>query len=261
VLKIEEYLAGVNAGTSAKKMYRSVLSRLNDFLASNKLQLNTESIIKFLTQFKPNLADRYAWVIINYCKWAEAKDVDVNYIARKFRAAFRQSYATLSKDEVEKIIGACYQPHRVILLMAYTYARRIGEVLACRIRGNEVHFTLEKVGGEVSFPITPRIKKELEDCIYIGRCERGESPFKITERAVEIAFQKCLAKARIDARDRRITVHSLRGSRISHLVEQGYPLEQVTKTLRTHTNIQVAYEYYLSQINVDELLGNELKQS
>ncbi len=255
MLKIEEYLANVKAGESAKRMYRSVLSRLNDYLITNGLRLNTESVAKFLSQFKPSLADRYAWVVVNYCKWAGCGDVDVAYIMRRFRAAFRQSYSTLSRDEVERIINACPQPHRVILLMAYTYARRIGEVLTCRIRGSEVHFTLEKIGGEVSFPLTERVRRELDDCIRVGKCMSGEFPFMITTRAVEIAFKKCLAKAGVSENGRRITVHSLRGSRISHLVEQGYPLEQVTKTLRTHTNIQVAYEYYLSQLDVNELLS------
>ena len=253
-LKIDEFMS--RAGSRrARRMYASVLNRLDEFMYRNGFdKVTTEVVARFLSGFSGVAARSYLWVVLAYCREFPGDcNIDDRYLKSRFSSGVGQ-HDVMTRDEVEKILSVCPQPHRAVLTIAYTYARRVGEVTTCRIAGGKVFFTLEKTFDTVSFPLTDRVKSVIEDCVKQGKCVSGERPFVITNEAVRYMFNKCLRQAGISTEGRRLTIHSLRASRITHLVQTGYPLELVIKTLRTHKSIQVAYEYYVGKLNVEDLL-------
>jgi integrase len=253
-LKIDEFVS--RAGSRrARRMYASVLNRLDEFMYRNGFdKVTTEVVARFLSGFSGVAARAYLWVILAYCREFPGDcDVDRRYLVNRFGSGVGQ-HDVMTREEVEKILSVCPQPHKAVLTIAYTYARRVGEVTTCRIVGDKVFFTLEKTFETVSFPLTDRVKAVVEDCVREGKCVSGERPFVITNEAVRYMFNKCLKQSGISTEGRRLTIHSLRASRITHLVQAGYPLELVIKTLRTHKSIQVAYEYYVGKLNVEDLL-------
>jgi len=254
LLKIDEFMSRTSS-RRARRMYASVLNRLDEFMYRNGFdKVTTEVVARFLSGFSGVAARAYLWVVLAYCKEFPGDcDVDERYLKSRFSSGVGQ-HDVMTRDEVEKLLSVCPQPHRAVLTIAYVYARRVGEVTTCRIAGGRVFFTLEKTFDTVSFPLTDRVKAVIDDCVKQGKCVSGERPFVITNEAVRYMFNKCLKMAGISTEGRRLTIHSLRASRITHLVQSGYPLELVIKTLRTHKSIQVAYEYYVGKLNVEDLL-------
>jgi len=253
-LKIDEFVSRTGS-RRARRMYVSVLNRLDEFMYRNGFdKVTTEVVARFLSGFSGVAARAYLWVVLAYCReFPSDCDVDSRYLVNRFGSGVGQ-HDVMTRDEVEKILSVCPQPHKAVLTIAYTYARRVGEVTTCRIVGDKIFFTLEKTFETVSFPLTDRVKAVVEDCMKQGKCVGSERPFVITNEAVRYMFNKCLKMAGINTEGRRLTIHSLRASRITHLVQAGYPLELVIKTLRTHKSIQVAYEYYVGKLNVEDLL-------
>lgn len=254
-LKIDEFVSRISSGR-ARRMYASVLRRLDEFMYRNGFdKVTTEVVARFLSGFSGVAARAYVWVILAYCReFPSDCDVDYKYLVNRFGSGGVGQHDVMTREEVEKLLSVCPQPHKAILTIAYTYARRIGEVTTCRVVGDKIFFTLEKTFETVSFPLTDRVKSVIEECVREGKCVGGERPFVITNEAVRYMFKKCLKMAGINTEGRRLTIHSLRASRITHLVQAGYPLELVIKTLRTHRSVQVAYEYYVGRLNVEDLL-------
>lgn len=254
-LKIDEFVGKI-ANDRSRRVYASVLNRLDEFMYRNGFdKVTTEVVARFLSGFSSVAARVYVWIILSYCReYPSDCDVDYKYLVNRFGSGGVGRHDVMTKEEVDKLISVCPQPHKAILTIAYIYARRIGEVTTCRVVGDRIFFTLEKTFETVSFPLTDRVKSVIEDCVRQGKCVNGERPFIITNEAVRYMFKKCLKQAGISTEGRRLTIHSLRASRITHLVQAGYPLELVIKTLRTHKSVQVAYEYYIGKLNVEDLL-------
>jgi len=156
----------------------------------------------------------------------------------------------LTEEEVARLVEAASSPtYRLIYILMYAYARRLGEVLALR-RGD-----VDLEAGTITFPILKKKVKEvatfeLEPTIRALLAEhmrraRGERLFDVTERAVEVAFKRDCGAAGIEPRGRRLRPHLLRHSRVTHLVDAGVPVETVSKVLARHANVSTTAGFYL----------------
>jgi integrase len=255
VLDIETFVRRAERVYSKPTIERKVkvLRMYDEFLERSKLKPGPDSLALWLDNLKvkPQSLAVYARDVLSYFN-IMMLDVDERKV-RQVKSmippiTFKQP-EILSVDEVRRVIEVSRHPHKVAFALAYTYARRLSEVLACEVdlESNTVTFPIAKRRGSerVSFKLEDWVRDLIVECIEAGKCGRRRL-FKVTGRAVEIAFKKALERARIKADGRRLRFHTLRHARISHLVEMGIPLEIVGKTLAYHVNISTTYQFYVA---------------
>jgi integrase len=255
VLDIETFVRRAERVYSRPTIERKVkvLRMYDEFLERGKLEPGPDSLALWLDSLKvkPQSLAVYARDVLSYFN-IMMLDVDERKV-RQVKSmippvTFRQP-EVLSVDEVRRIMEVSSHPHKVAFALAYTYARRLSEVLACEanLESNTVTFPIAKRrGGErVTFKLEDWIKDLILECVEAGKCGRRRL-FKVTGRAVEIAFKRALKRAGVKANGRRLRFHTLRHARIQHLVEMGVPLEVVGKTLAYHVNISTTYQFYVT---------------
>ena len=259
VLDIETFARRAERVYSRATLERKVkvLRMYDEFLERSGLEPGPESLATWLDSLrvKPQSLAVYARDVLSYFN-IMMLDVDERKV-RQVKSmippiTFKQP-EILTVDEVRRLLEVSNYPHKVAFALAYAYARRLSEVLACEVdlKSNMVTFPIAKrrAGERVTFNLEDWIRDLVLECIGVGKCGRRRL-FKITGRAVEIAFKKALARAGIKPNDRRLRVHSLRHSRVSHLVEAGVPLEVVGKTLAYHVNISTTYQFYVAPTKI-----------
>jgi integrase len=232
------------------------LSLYDRFLEERGLQPGIESLGLWLDELRkrglsPNTIGAYGRDVLSYfdLMMIEVDEKKARMLKRMLPPVRVGKVDVLTKDEVAKLIESTSNlRNKLIYLLCYSYGRRLGEVLAL----TKKDVNLEK--GTITFPILKRKSKEtatyeLEPMIrdllaeYV-RIVKGDKLFPITRRAVEIAFKKDCERAGIRPRGRRLRVHILRHSRVTHLIEDGVPIEVVSKVLARHTNIATTFQFY-----------------
>ena len=259
VLDIEVFVRRAERVYSRATLERKVkvLRMYDEFLERSGLEPGPESLATWLDSLdvKPQSLAVYARDVLSYFN-IMMLDVDERKV-RQVKSmippiTFRQP-EILTVDEVRRLIEVSSHPHKVAFALAYTYARRLSEVLVCEVDldENTVTFPIVKrrAGERVTFNLEDWIRDLVLECIGVGKCGRRRL-FNITGRAVEIAFKKALKRAGIKSNGRRLRFHNLRHSRLTHLVEMGVPLEVVSKTLAYHANISTTYQFYVAPTKV-----------
>jgi integrase len=232
------------------------LSLYDRFLEERGLQPGVESLSLWLDELRrrglsPNTVGAYGRDVLTYFDFMMI-DVDerkVKMLKRTLPPVRVGKVEVLTKDEVAKLIErAGSLRNKLIYLLCYSYARRLGEVLAL----TKEDVDLER--GTITFPILKRKSREtatyeLEPMIrelmreYVKSVE-GSRLFPVTKRAVEMAFKRDCGRAGIKPKGRRLRVHLLRHARVTHLIEDGVPIEVVSKVLARHTNIATTFQFY-----------------
>jgi intein/homing endonuclease/integrase len=219
VLDIETFARRAERVYSRATLERKVkvLRMYDEFLERSGLEPGPESLATWLDSLdvKPQSLSVYARDVLSYFN-IMMLDVDERKV-RQVKSmippiTFKQP-EILTVDEVRRLLEVSNYPHKVAFALAYAYARRLSEVLSCEVdlKSGTVTFPIVKRrGGErVEFKLEDWIKDMIFECVNAGKCG-GKRLFKITGRAVEIAFKKALARAGIKPNDRRLRVHSLR---------------------------------------------------
>ena len=164
----------------------------------------------------------------------------------------------LSREEVQKVLLAVREPRlRVCLTLIYHCGLRVGEAVGLQVRDlhesrtphPRLHVRNGKGGKDRYVPITPGMVKQLRDwwSVHrhpewlfpgpgIGWRERGytavDAARKATQpmsvSAVQLTFRMARAQTGINP---AATVHSLRHSYATHLLEEGVSLRQISQYL------------------------------
>jgi len=170
----------------------------------------------------------------------------------------------LTEEELTSLFGLPLKDnHRLIYSILYEYARREGEVLKIPdydglqwfdidFENNEITFTITKKSSKTlsSYDLTPYLKGELLE----WRKKHPTDPvFKITTRAIQIAFKSACKRAGIklsnpvvnNGRKRRLSPHILRHSRASHIRQKKQAgLDYVSKRLLVHSDVNTTIRFY-----------------
>jgi integrase len=232
------------------------LSLYDRFLEERGLQPGVESLSLWLDELRrrglsPSTIRAYGSDVLSYFDFMmiEVDEKKVRMLKRTLPPVRIGKVDVLTKEEVAKLIeSAGSLRNKLIYLLCYSYARRLGEVLALTKRD----VNLER--GTITFPILKRRSEEtatyeLEPMIrdllaeYV-KAVKGDKLFPITKRAVEIAFKKDCERAGIKPKGRRLRVHLLRHARVTHLIEDGVPIEVVSKVLARHTSVATTFQFY-----------------
>jgi len=258
VIDIETFVSRASSIYSKATLKRKlkVLKMYDKFLEKNNLEPGLDSLAKWMDSLRGKVSDQslgiYVRDIISYFD-IMLMDVDERKLKaiKKMipRISFKQP-DVLTAEEVRRLIEVSEYPYKLIFALAFAYARRLNEVLSCEVdlEKNKIVFPILKRRKEefVEFEIEPWIMEMIEEYIRINKKASQKRLFKISDRAVEIAFKRYCEKIGINTKKRRITFHSLRHSIISILVERGVPIEIIGKVLARHVSISTTYQFYTS---------------
>ncbi len=260
MLNIEEFIRRARAVGLSESTIRynvSVLNRFSKFMEEKHIDsITRSSIIDFISSLNTSKSSipTYLDAIRRYCELMDI-DVDLRGIIKRAQAYVVRRTDSLTVDEVKSIINESTYPYKLIYALMYVYARRLGEVLGATVNGDLIVFPIlkQKPRSTVSYPLTPELTRMINECIALGKCGKDKL-FNVTARAVELHFKRVSLKL-INPNGRRLKPHILRSSRVTHLVESGIPLDEVVKVLTKHRNINIAYQYYLSESNVNDVIN------
>ena len=164
----------------------------------------------------------------------------------------------LSEDEVIKILEAVNNyKHRAILFLIYSGGLRVGEVVRLKLEDIDskrmlIHIKQGK-GRKDRYTILSEIALQMfrkyvsvekpEDWIFPG----GKDNTHITERSVQKIFSKACTKANIK---KHVTVHSLRHSFATHLLEGGTDLRYIQELLGHQSSKTTEIYTHVSKSNI-----------
>lgn len=167
----------------------------------------------------------------------------------------------LTVSEVWSTLNAIQTPHnKAALTLIYLCGLRLGECLTLGVQDvlkseKEIHVHWAKGAKERNIPIsekglvmlrehyrTHRHKSLLFPSLGRGHRDHRHTPSDrpMPSASVQIVFKKALKEVGIQKRN--LSVHSLRHSYATHLLELGVPIEHV-KLLMGHTNLMTTAKY------------------
>lgn len=148
--------------------------------------------------------------------------------------------------------------HYLIFNLLYEFTRRPGEVIQTPaydglkwedidFDNNSITFRILKKGKrvEVTFKLPDYLKEELLEYRQSLLPSRRRGPvFKVKIRAVEYAFERCLKRAKIKTKGRKLSLKIFRHTRITHSEALGIPIGVVSKHMARHSRIETTMRYY-----------------
>ncbi|MDF2892008.1 MAG: integrase [Clostridia bacterium] len=169
----------------------------------------------------------------------------------------------LSQREIIQILKATNnEKHKTILFLVYSAGLRVGEVVRLKLEDIDSSRMLLKVnkgkGSKDRYTLLSQIALEQlrkyyklykpEDWLF-GSSKPGDH---ITERTVQRIFENCCIKAKIS---KDVSVHTLRHSFATHLLESGVDLRYIQELLG-HASTKTTEIYtHVSQKNISDILS------
>jgi site-specific recombinase XerD len=157
----------------------------------------------------------------------------------------------MSPEEIKTLLnGIANVKHRAILMMLYSTGMRLSEIAACKITDIDSKIMRIKVvqgkGLKDRFTIlSEQVLQELRAYYLIYRPKEylfnGQKPgTKYSTRSIQHLMQKALIDMGMGSKN--YTVHTIRHSFATHLVDQGTDLHTV-KELLGHSSMQTTLRY------------------
>lgn len=160
----------------------------------------------------------------------------------------KEDRTVLSQEEIKQLFENCINPHeKAVLSLAYGCGLRVSEMSQCNIedvRMNESILIVPKGKGNKrrTVPMSSGVTKELSDYFFNERIHYNtstEKAFMVNSRGGRMrkyTFNKILQiiikrTKNKEIQEKQISIHNLRHSIATHLIEQGVPLEQVRQFL------------------------------
>lgn len=171
--------------------------------------------------------------------------------------------SVLSQSEVLQILQATNnEKHKTILFLVYSAGLRVSEVVRLKPEDIESARMLVKVnkgkGGKDRYTLLSHIAlDQLRKCYKLYKPEKWLFPGSkdgdhITERTVQKIFENCKAKSKIR---KDASVHTLRHSFATHLLESGVDLRYIQELLG-HASTKTTEIYtHVTQKNISEILS------
>ena len=205
--------------------------------------LTNEDVIKYNNEFilKNKLSASYQNQITNaiklYFKTIKYTKIEIDKIHRPKRAKVLPN--VLSKEEVKAILEAhSNNKHKMMLSLIYSCGLRSGELLALKpihIDSKRNIVLLKNAKGQKDriTPLSPKILemlrtyfKEYRPIIYLFEGQKAGMPYDA--RSLQLVLKQALRKTKIT---KPVTLHWLRHSYATHLLESGTDLRYIQELL------------------------------
>jgi site-specific recombinase XerD len=171
--------------------------------------------------------------------------------------------SVLSRDEVRKIIeNVSNRKYKVIMMVIYSSGLRISELANLKIKdidSGRMQIRIEQGKGKKDryTILSKKVLEELRDYyktyhpkewLFPGKC--GDKPIDVG--MIQKAFREAKEKAGIE---KEVTVHTLRHSFATHLLEQGVNIF-VIKELLGHMSIKTTIKYiHIQKADIDKVVS------
>jgi integrase/recombinase XerD len=165
----------------------------------------------------------------------------------------------LSQDEVTRVLAAVASiKHRALLMTAYAAGLRVSEVASLRIDDIDskrmvIHVQQGKGRKDRYVMLSPRLLAVLREYWKAARPADWLFPGDVPGRPLtEASVQRVCVRAGRDAGlEKHVTVHTLRHSFATHLLEAGTDIRTI-QTLLGHRNLKTTAIYtHVSQVTVE----------
>ncbi|OQA36940.1 MAG: Tyrosine recombinase XerD [Parcubacteria group bacterium ADurb.Bin326] len=238
----------------SQKMIKSYLYYITDFLAKSNKQIRQVSSVD-VRNYLEKLADSGTSASTLNCAYSAMKLYFEKIMHRRFFATIPRAKKekhlpeVLSKDEIIKILACLKSPkHHCIVGLLYGSGLRVGEVVRLRMKDIDLNQMVLRVyqgkGKKDRYTVLPESLKDI-----LSRQQKLKLPddFLFTnprgKHLSEASVQKIVAKAAREAGiNRVVSLHALRHSFATHLLENGTDVRYVQELLG-HANIRTTQIY------------------
>ncbi len=259
-----------------RKTYIKHIKRYLSFI-DKQLDLATEQDIKSYILFlmDEQNSHSYANQAISSIKFLYNDTLEQGQIIKSMARPKKENKLpnVLSFEEVKKILGALdNEKHRAILFLVYSSGLRVGEVVRLTLQDIDskrmlIHVVQGK-GRKDRYTLLSEIAlMELRRYYRLYKPEKwlfpGQNKEKfLTERTVERIFEKACSLARVH---KKVSVHTLRHSFATHLLEGGTDLRFIQELLGHSSSKTTEIYTHVTQKNLsniqsplDKLSSNKL---
>lgn len=242
--KFKNYLKSKRYSENTIKTYLDALRSF--FVFTNKksiAEITNDDVILYNIEFilKHKLSSSYQNQIVNaiklYFKTIQDKSIDIEKVHRPRREKLLPN--VLSKEEIKAILEAHSNiKHRAMLSMIYSCGLRCGELLALKpvhidSKRNIVLLKNSKGKKDRITPLSPKILELLREYyksykpkVYLFEGQTEGNPYD--DRSLQQVLKQALKKANIS---KPVTLHWLRHSYATHLLENGTDLRYIQELL------------------------------
>jgi integrase len=273
VLDIEGFMLRARGVFKTASKMASILRTVDRIMEEKGLkELTPESLNIVLDElvkrgYNPGTVRRYYHCLKTYMEiMMGGYDIwKMKSVARRIPSYYGREPDSLTVEEVRRLLERTpRRDRRIAYALMYAYARRPMEVLGLRWSN------IDLARGFITFPILKKARVEhatfkLEDWILeelkrykleagIEQPRGGGRVFNFTYEALNIGFKTDCARAGIRADGRRLSLHILRRSRITHLRMMGVPLEIVGRFLARHSDPSVTVRHYRAVVEEEARL-------
>lgn len=247
ILALEKFKSFLNSKRYSKSTSKIYLDALKLFLVffntKSIVSITNEDIINFNNQYilKRDLSTSYQNQIVNaiklYFQTIRETQIDIEKIHRPKRE--KKLPNVLSKEEIKKVLEAHSNlKHRTMLSLIYSCGLRCGELLALKpvdIDSKRGIVLIKNAKGKKDriAPLSPKILKMLRDyyAAYKPKTwlfEGQNAGFPYDNRSLQQVLKQALIKSNIN---KPVTLHWLRHSYATHLLENGTDLRYIQELL------------------------------
>lgn len=242
--KFQQWLKSKRYSESTINTYKEALKSFFVFFNTVAIaELTNEDVIKYNNEFilKKQLSASYQNQITNaiklYFKTIKYTKIEIDKIHRPKRAKVLPN--VLSKEEVKTILEAHNNiKHKMMLSLIYSCGLRCGELLALKpihIDSKRNIVVLKNAKGQKDriVPLSPKILEMLRNYYKAFRpttflFEGQTAGMLYDSRSLQLVLKQALKKARIT---KPVTLHWLRHSYATHLLESGTDLRYIQELL------------------------------
>jgi|AntRauTorckE6833_2_1112554.scaffolds.fasta_scaffold00042_71 site-specific recombinase XerD len=225
------------------KGYISQVKQFENYINKDLLDTNQKEIKKYLIYLKltKNNSSSYINQAISAIKFFYKEiypNIDINLNLPRPKKD-KKLPTVLSKQEVYKLINSLDNlKHKAILSLTYSSGLRVSEVVKVKVTDIDsnrglLHIKNGKGKKDRYTIISDKIIKQLRDYCRIYKIDNwlfpGQKKSKhLTTRSVQRVFKKACKRAKIS---KDVSVHSLRHSFATHLLEKGVDLRYIQELL------------------------------
>lgn len=250
-----------------KRLYTSHLARFISFVDKDLDKVDNNDVRRFILslmeagELSKSYADQAVSMIkLLYKEVIPRKDIVLN-IPRP--QPDKKLPNVLSQNEIINILKATNnEKHKTILFLIYSAGLRVGELVRLRPEDIDSGRMLIKVrggkGAKDRYTLLSQIALDQLRKYYklykpeTWLFESTKPGDHITERTVQRVFENCCTKAKIR---KEASVHTLRHSFATHLLESGVDLRYIQELLG-HASTKTTEIYtHVSQKNISEILS------
>lgn len=261
----KNYLQSKRYSPNTIKVYSDSLATFFRYFSAKEIaDISNDDLIAFNNNYilKNNFSASFQNQVVNavklYFSAIQHKKIDVELIHRPRREKLLPN--VLSKEEVKAILGAPFNlKHRAMLAMIYACGLRRSELLSLTkfdVDSKRMVVIIRMAKGKKDriVPLSTKILALLRDYYKSYNPKEflfeGQSGGKYSEKSLENVLKQSLFKARIE---KPVTLHWLRHSYATHLLENGTDLRYIQDLLGHKSSKTTEIYTHVSTKNIQNI--------